>query len=96
MSAAHRRLREELGFDTELKEVFTFAYSATDAKSGLTEREYDHVFVGEYDGMPTPNPDEVDGWKWMDCADALRDLTADPERYTPWFTIACPRVLALR
>ena len=94
--AAHRRLREELGFDTDLDEAFTFTYTATDAKSGLTEHEFDHVFVGGFNGAPTPNPDEVDDWKWMDHAQVLRDLAANPEHYTPWFAIGCPRVLDFR
>ena len=95
-AAAHRRLREELGFDTEVKEVFTFTYVATDAKSGLTEREYDHVFMGQFDGEPEPNPNEVDDWKWMNCTEVARDLTVNAQLYTPWFAIACPRVLDLR
>ena len=94
--AAHRRLREELGFDTDLKEAFTFTYTASDPKSDLTEREYDHVFVGEFDGVPEPNSEEVDDWRWMDCAEVLRHLAANPDHYTPWFAIACPRVVDLR
>ena len=95
-AAAHRRLREELGFDTQLKEVFTFTYSATDTKSGLTEREYDHVLTGQFHGMPEPNADEVDDWKWMDSAEVVRDLAVNAQLYTPWFAIACPRAIDLR
>src|SRR6185503_16709121 len=47
--AARRRLREELGFETALTEIFDFIYRA-EFVNGLAEHEYDHVYVGEYDG----------------------------------------------
>jgi isopentenyl-diphosphate delta-isomerase len=93
--AARRRLREEFGFETEIDDLFRFTYRATDEASGLTEHEFDHVFHGEFDGEPLPDPDEIEGWRWVD-ADALRaDLVANPERYTPWFRASAERVLEL-
>ena len=47
LEAAHRRLREEMGFDVPLQEVFSFVYRAG-LDTGLTEYEYDHVLVGEF------------------------------------------------
>ena len=84
--AAKRRLMEEMGFTTELKEVGSFIYRA-DVGNGLTEYEYDHVFVGFYEGLPKPNPEEADGWKWMDFEAVVRDVKKNPEHYTPWFRI---------
>lgn len=84
--AAKRRLMEEMGFTTELKEVGSFIYRA-DVGNGLTEYEYDHVFVGFYEGLPKPNPEEADGWKWMDFEAVVRDVKENPEHYTPWFRI---------
>jgi len=43
--AAHRRLMEEMGFDTDLMEAFTFTYKAP-FDNNLTEWEFDHVFIG--------------------------------------------------
>src|SRR4051794_23646258 len=63
VDAAHKRLREELGLDTDLREIFSFTYRATDSVSGLTEHEFDHVFVGRFDGTPLPNAGEIDDWK---------------------------------
>jgi isopentenyl-diphosphate Delta-isomerase len=94
--SVHRRLREEMGFDVPLRELFSFIYRAHDARSGLTEHEFDHVFVGEFDGEPTPNADEVDGWKWMNIADLRADLNARPELYTVWFRLAFERVCEWR
>ncbi|MBK8474217.1 MAG: NUDIX domain-containing protein [Sphingobacteriales bacterium] len=43
-AAAHRRLQEELGFDTTLKQAFPFIYRAEDPVTGLIEHELDTVF----------------------------------------------------
>ncbi len=91
--AAHRRLGEELGIEIELAEVHSFVYEATDAKSGLTEREYDHVLVGRFDGNAVPNPDEIDELKWVEVAELQDDVLANASRYTPWFAEAIPAVL---
>src|SRR5947208_14369857 len=37
--AAHRKLKQEFEFDTELKEVFSFRYTPKAPTSGLTDRE---------------------------------------------------------
>jgi isopentenyl-diphosphate delta-isomerase len=91
--AARRRLKEEMGIACELDEIFSFIYHA-DLDDGLSEHEYDHVFVGTCDGDPTPDPREVRDWRWLD-ADALRqDLDQHPERYTFWFKAVIDQVLA--
>ena len=51
IAAGKRRLVEEMGFSTELKEVFSFIYKAP-FDNGLTEHELDHVMVGYFDGVP--------------------------------------------
>src|SRR3954469_24341059 len=76
LQAAHTRLRHELGFDTGLRELFSFVYRATDPTSTLTEHEFDHVFVGEFNGTPRPNSDEVGEWKWIAPAKLLADVRA--------------------
>jgi isopentenyl-diphosphate delta-isomerase len=91
--AASTRLRQEFGFGTELKEVFSFLYRAPDPESGLTEHEFDHVFYGEFDGEPRPNPDEIEDWKWIDLNKLMVDLEDNPYDYTPWFRIAIHQVL---
>ena len=83
--AARRRLREELGVDSDLSEVFCFVYRAIDPRSGLGEHEVDHVFVGRLDAEPRPDPEEIDALRWVEQAELERDVAAHPERYTPWF-----------
>lgn len=90
-SAARRRLKEESGINTNIKEVFSFIYQA-DAGNGLTEHEFDHVFVGKYEDQPVGNPEEADDWKWMSIDDVRKDLQEHPENYTPWFKIAFDKV----
>ena len=90
--AARRRLNEEMGFDCELTELFSFIYYA-ELENNLFEHELDRVFVGHYDGQPIPNPDEVDDWKWMDIEELKRDVGENPEHYTYWFKLILSRVL---
>ncbi|HNT74026.1 MAG TPA: isopentenyl-diphosphate Delta-isomerase [Anaerolineae bacterium] len=86
-AAARRRLHEELGMDCPLEETFAFYYRA-ELEDGLSENEYDHVLVGQCDGL-TPQPDstEVSDWRWMDMAALRADIAAQPERYTYWFKV---------
>lgn len=86
LAAGKRRLFEEMGFVTELKETTSFIYKAP-FDNGLTEHELDHILVGAYSGTPKPNKDEVGGWKWM-AIDAVKlDVVERPELYTEWFKI---------
>jgi isopentenyl-diphosphate delta-isomerase len=91
--AAQRRLREEFNFGTPLQKLFSFAYQAHDEKSGLTEREFDHVFIGNWNGAPQPNADEIGDWKWIEVAELRADIAKSPARYTPWFRIVLEQVL---
>ncbi len=94
-AAARIRLKQEFGIDAELRPAFSFIYRAVDNASGLTEYEIDHVFTGRFDGEPSPNPEEIDEWKWVDRGALTSDVQARPERYSPWFRIALERVLDL-
>jgi isopentenyl-diphosphate delta-isomerase len=88
--AGKRRLREEMGFATELKELFSFIYKAP-FDNGLTEHELDHVMIGAYNGNPRINPEEVADWKWMLPEDIKDDMALNPDRYTEWFKIIFDR-----
>ena len=87
LDAAHRRMMEEMGFDCELKEIFSFKYKAN-VGGGLTEHEFDHVFIGTTDKKPNPNPEEVSEWKYMSMNDVMEDIRNNPQNYTEWFKIA--------
>ncbi len=95
LRAAHRRLREEMGFDTELTESFRFTYKASLA-NGLTEWEFDHVFIGTFDGPVVPDPTEVSEHRWVAVDELVSTVQATPEDFTPWFKLALKRVLDAR
>ncbi len=93
--AAGRRLREELEIppDAEqapdLQEAEDFVYRQAFA-NGLTEFEYDHILIGEYDGSWVKNPSEVEEVRWIGLPELKADILADPAAYTPWFLTALP------
>lgn len=86
LEAGKRRLMEEMGFVTELEEVFSFIYKAP-FDNGLTEHELDHVMVGFYEGAPYINTEEVEAYKWMPLEAVKTDINNQPELYTAWFKI---------
>ncbi|MFN3640645.1 MAG: isopentenyl-diphosphate Delta-isomerase [Flavobacterium sp.] len=86
LEAGSRRLFEEMGFTTDLKELFHFIYKAP-FDNGLTEHELDHVMVGRYNSEPQINLDEVASWKWMSIENIKNDMVLQPEHYTVWFKI---------
>ena len=90
--AVHRRLIEEMGFDCDLKEIFTFIYKA-EFDNGLIENELDHVFIGYHDGAVNPNKDEVHEYDWVETDELLKDIEKDPYKYTYWFKEAIVKVI---
>ena len=86
LEAATRRLKEEMGMECELHEVYTFIYMAP-VGQGLTEHEFDHVLIGKSDIFPVINTDEVASWKYMNLSDLQKDMALYPELYTEWFKI---------
>ncbi len=86
VEAGRRRLQEEMGFETDLKELFSFIYKAP-FDNGLTEHELDHVMVGAYNKVPKINSGEVADWKWMLPSDIKSDIEKNPKFYTEWFKI---------
>ena len=86
IEAGKRRLFEEMGFQTELKELFHFIYKAP-FDNGLTEHELDHVMIGYYNEAPIINLDEVESWKWLTIEAIKDDMIENPDAYTVWFKI---------
>ncbi|QXP74194.1 isopentenyl-diphosphate Delta-isomerase [Tenacibaculum sp. AHE15PA] len=86
LAAGKRRLQEEMGFVCELKEVFSFIYKAP-FDNGLTEHEFDHVMVGDFNGGPNINAEEVASYKWMTLEAVKKDIESNPKIYTAWFKI---------
>ncbi|PWT74347.1 MAG: isopentenyl-diphosphate delta-isomerase [Bacteroidetes bacterium] len=91
-AAAIRRLNEELGFTTSLTKIFDFIYQSS-FENGLTEHEFDHVFVGLHDDPVHPNKEEVSDYSFLGLDEIRDSLVKSPEKYTAWFRIAFPKVL---
>jgi isopentenyl-diphosphate delta-isomerase len=85
-AAAHRRLREEMGFDCPLTPLSKLRYCVR-LENGLVENEIDHVLVGLWEGEPSPDPAEADGWRWTGRAALEARLTEAPEEFTVWFRL---------
>ncbi len=90
--AAHRRLKEEMGFDCELKEIFAFTYN-TDVGQGLFEHEYDHVFIGKYNKVAEINTEEVEDYKFKKLSGLTMDVLMSPNDFTKWFIIAFGKMI---
>ncbi len=93
-TAVHRRLQEEMGFDCVLKEVKTFLYHA-ELDNNLIEHELDHIFIGYYEGEPSPNKEEVENWKWISAEELRKELIESPEKFTYWFKVSIEDVLSM-
>jgi isopentenyl-diphosphate Delta-isomerase len=89
--AAQRRLREELGFVTSLTGAFNFVYKAA-FDNGLTEYEFDHVFIGQHNGLVHPNPNEVGEYCYKNMEEIKSSMGSHSHKYTEWFKIAFPRL----
>ncbi len=86
IDAGKRRLKEEMGFVTELEDTISFIYKAP-FDNGLTEHEFDHILVGTFNGTPLINPEEVSHWKWVSLDAIKQDMALNPQFYTEWFKI---------
>ena len=91
LTAANRRLLEEMGFTTALSPAFTFIYKAT-FSNGLTEHEFDHVFTGIYDSEIKADENEVCDYCFKSISDIEASLQTHPQKYTEWFKIALPQI----
>ena len=91
LDAANRRTKEELGIQPHIKHTFSFLYKAA-FDNGLTEYEYDHVFIGNWDDDVELNPDEVAEIRYLSIDAIRKELKETPENYTEWFKIAFDQV----
>jgi len=92
IDAAHRRLKEEMGFDCDLTELFQFTYRH-EFENGLIEHEFDHVFLGLSDQLPEPDLVEVADFKYINIDTLINELAEHPEKYTPWLKICVGQVI---
>ena len=87
--AAERRLTEEMGMSVELEKSFDFIYKQ-ELDKGLTEHEFDHVFIGYSDVLPVLNYEEAEDWAYLTSEELTLSMKIEPESFTAWFKILFP------
>lgn len=92
LNASHRRLFEEMGFDCELKKMFSFKYK-TKFENSLIENEIDHVFIGRYNGEVNINKNEAEEHKWIKLSKLKSDIKKNPNCYTYWLKVLMNKYL---
>lgn len=89
IEAAKRRLKEEMGFTSDLEEIDVFNYKYKFNDIDLYEHEVDHVLVGYSDLEDIPYElTEVQDIKWMVLDDLKKDVKNNPQKYTVWLGYA--------
>ncbi len=96
--AVHRRLREELNLETNLKFLFKFEYQAR-YKSVGSEHELCSVYIGRSDEKACANKNEVEELRYVGAQELDRLLSEDvgvdgEELYSPWLKIEWRRIRA--
>ncbi|MEM1244670.1 MAG: isopentenyl-diphosphate Delta-isomerase [Pseudomonadota bacterium] len=86
ITAAKRRLFEELGIEvTQLEIIDRFHYKKS-FDNGMTENEMDYVVVGTIaDAQFNLNPDEVAALRWLALDEIEVQLKQDVDNFTYWF-----------
>lgn len=93
LDAAHRRLREEMGMESELEKKFSFTYKAH-LDDNMIEHELDHVFFGVSNSIPDINREEVASYRYVSTEDLQTEITMFPDQFTEWFKMLFERVKA--
>ncbi len=84
--AARRRGREELGVDTNFKDLGGFFYFAQ--YNGNCENEYCHVLIGKSSEKVSHNPVEIEVVKKIKLEDLKKEVENNKNKFTPWLKIA--------
>ncbi len=83
ISAARRRLCEELGIDNPLAFAF-FARYRTDLDHGMRENEFVYVYFGALCGKPKPDPAEISNLDFASVTEITHLIRRKPDSFTHW------------
>jgi isopentenyl-diphosphate delta-isomerase len=83
ISAARRRMREELGIEVPLQFAFHARYRAG-LDHGLEENEYVYVYFGALARSPKPDPEEISDLDLASVGEITRRIRGKPGMFTEW------------
>jgi isopentenyl-diphosphate delta-isomerase len=86
------KLQQEMGIQCPLQFAFSFLYKAQ-LDNNLIEHELDHVYIGQFNGAPQPNPEEVADWRYFSISEISNLMISQPQMFTEWFKIAFQQVI---
>ncbi len=89
-TAAHRRLREELGLDVPVLEPRGEIQYKARVSNDLWEHERVTLFRYATNGpppAPKPAANEVSETRWISIPDLRHEAQTSPEQFAPWFLI---------
>jgi isopentenyl-diphosphate delta-isomerase len=85
-TAILRRLHEELGMTADNIRVMLPKYTyKTPPYKGIIEHEFCPVFFADTDQEPSPNPDEVAEYKWMEWDEFTKQASSDTDDTWSWW-----------
>ena len=91
---ARKRVYEEIQVECPVEEVFQFIYFHK-FDDELFEYEYDHVFIGEYEGDFYLNTEETIDAKWVSFKELAALIKEQPQLFSVWFLAAAPKVMEI-
>lgn len=94
LSAAQRRLKEELGLECLLEHKSDFLYRA-ELDNGLIEHEFDHIFIGYCDDVPMPDRNEVAEYMYLPVDEIYNRMKTQPDQFTVWFRLLFNQLFAV-
>jgi isopentenyl-diphosphate delta-isomerase len=83
LTAARRRLNEELGLASPLSFAFFSRYRA-ELGGGMQENEFVYVYFGPLTTDPEPDADEVAAFEFVSVDGIKQRLARDPGTFTYW------------
>lgn len=89
--AVQRRCEQELGFQTPMRFLYKFQYSAQFGEIGA-ENELCSIFTGVFNGAPEVNTTEISAWRWLTPSKIDQELATKSENFTPWFKMEWHRL----
>jgi len=90
-TAVHRRLKEELGIDTDLNYLYKFVYQVPFKDIG-SEHELCSVYIGRSNDQIVVNKNEIAEWRFVDLTAMESEMKEYPEKFTPWFKMEWERI----